>query len=364
LKEREWIASHLRGEGTGLGGLNWETIFDICQREGVGPALYTAISRENRIDIPLEFKNNLKVVYLLNHFRNASFLNELRELLGLFKKENIPLILLKGAALLAAVYDDPAHRPMSDIDLLIREEDLERAHHLILKEGYQLIGVEYWPWWRKFGGERAYLGDVFRIDLHWRLEFLGLQPSSGDIFTRTRKATISGAEALILLPEELLLHLIHHMVYQHLYLRLIWLFDILKVTTTLKEEIDWERIYDMARELSLNHPLFFGLKEAKELLRAPIPEKLIKEEASPSFGWLSYFLKFRGETEMGGNLIKLLRLPGTKNKFIFLLGAIFPSITFLQIRYQTSRKIPAYIYSFLRPFLIVYKCLKELPLIF
>jgi hypothetical protein len=254
----------------GLEGLNWETICEICQWEGVGPILYTAISKENRVDIPEELKNNLKALYLLSHFRNLYFLKELRGLLGLFKKNNIPLMLLKGVALISTVYDNPAHRPMSDIDLMIREEDLEKAHLLILKKGYKLIGLEYWPWWRKFGGERSYIKNSIRIDL----------------------------------------------------------------------------------------PLFFGLKEARELFGASIPE-IIKENP-PSFGWLNYFPKFQGETEIGGNLIKLIMLPGTINKFIFLLGALFPSPDFLQTWYQTKRKMEAYLYFFLRPFLIAHKCMKEL----
>jgi len=359
LKERKWIAAQLRGEKFGFEGLDWETICEICQWEGIGPILYTVISKENSADIPEEAKSNLKALYFHSHFRNLYFLKELRELLGLFNKSKIPVMLLKGAALLSTVYDNPAHRPMSDIDFMIREEDLEKAHLLILKKGYKLIGLEYWPWWRKFGGERSYIKDRIRIDLHWHLECFVKRSASKNMFARAKKVNIQGAEALIPFPEELLLHTLHHMVYQHFHLRLIWLFDILKITTIWKEEIDWKRVYGQAKESKLVLPLFFGLKEVKALFGAPIPEELIKENP-PSYRWLNYFLKFQGRTEIGGNLIKLIMLPGIINKFIFLLGALFPSPDFLQTRYQTKRKTEAYLYFFLRPFLIAHKCIKEL----
>ena len=109
-------------------------------------------------------------------------------------------MLLKGAALLSTVYDNPAHRPMSDIDFMIREEDLEKAHLLILKKGYKLIGLEYWPWWRKFGGERSYIKDRIRIDLHWHLECFVKRSASKNMFARAKKVNIQGAEALIPFP--------------------------------------------------------------------------------------------------------------------------------------------------------------------
>jgi hypothetical protein len=39
----------------------------------------------------------------------------------------VPVIVLKGAVLADAVYRDPAHRPMRDIDLLVRRDDVPRV---------------------------------------------------------------------------------------------------------------------------------------------------------------------------------------------------------------------------------------------
>ena len=41
---------------------------------------------------------------------------------------NIPLLVLKGAALAQLVYDDAARRPMRDVDLLVRRADARRAY--------------------------------------------------------------------------------------------------------------------------------------------------------------------------------------------------------------------------------------------
>ena len=359
MREREWIAACLRGKQTGPEWLNEETIIEVCQEEGVGPLLYTAISRGKVTTIPLELRDGLKAIYLFHHFRNVSLLQELERLLILFQEKQVPLILLKGAALLAAVYDEPAHRPLQDIDLLIREEDLEKAHLLILNAGYRLRTLEYWPWWRRFGGERGYLKNGIGIDLHWRLDFLGDQYSPGEIFSRSGLGNIYGAEALIPSPEDFLLHLLHHMLYQHLYPRLIWLFDIFKITEHWEREIDWERFSEKTKGLGLYYGILSGLRQVKELWGAPVPDR-ITEDRAPDAGWPDYFLRFQGKTSMGGNIIKFLRLSGLRNKLLFLIGAIFPSPTFLSVRYHTSSKIFASFYYFFRPLLIVSKCLKDL----
>jgi hypothetical protein len=61
---------------------------------------------------------------------------QLKEILIEFNKNNIPVILLKGAHLAQFVYGNIALRLMSDIDLLVKKEDLGCACAIIIKYGY------------------------------------------------------------------------------------------------------------------------------------------------------------------------------------------------------------------------------------
>lgn len=49
---------------------------------------------------------------------------------------NIPLLVLKGAALAQLVYDDAARRPMRDVDLLVRRTDARRACEILWHLGF------------------------------------------------------------------------------------------------------------------------------------------------------------------------------------------------------------------------------------
>ena len=61
---------------------------------------------------------------------------ELRHIVRLFGEHRIDLIVLKGAVLTATAYPDTCLRSMSDIDLLVRPADAERALRLIETAGF------------------------------------------------------------------------------------------------------------------------------------------------------------------------------------------------------------------------------------
>src|SRR5438045_176393 len=56
---------------------------------------------------------------------------ELRTALDVLGSASIPVILLKGIAYAGSVYPDPADRPMSDIDLLVRSSDISSAERAL-----------------------------------------------------------------------------------------------------------------------------------------------------------------------------------------------------------------------------------------
>src|SRR5205085_7418788 len=55
--------------------------------------------------------------------RSLLALGQLRELAEAFSRREVPVIALKGAAALGRLYEDPAFRPMQDLDLLVHEAD-------------------------------------------------------------------------------------------------------------------------------------------------------------------------------------------------------------------------------------------------
>lgn len=60
-------------------------------------------------------------------------------MLARFAVARVPLMPLKGALLGAVCYGDPGERPMADLDLLVRHQDLERGVALLAELGYKEV---------------------------------------------------------------------------------------------------------------------------------------------------------------------------------------------------------------------------------
>jgi hypothetical protein len=63
--------------------------------------------------------------------------------LTLFNQANIPTILFKGVALLHDVYDDPSRRIINDADLLIKQENFDRAKKILTEAGFPYAGGNF-----------------------------------------------------------------------------------------------------------------------------------------------------------------------------------------------------------------------------
>lgn len=93
------------------------------------PLLYRNLKHLG-IDDPL--LPRLKSVYRQVWFRNQLILEHGRRALRALSEAGIPAIVLKGAALVETVYEEPALRPMEDYDVLVPREHFRRAVEVML----------------------------------------------------------------------------------------------------------------------------------------------------------------------------------------------------------------------------------------
>ncbi len=82
----------------------------------------------------------------------------------------IPLLVLKGAALAQLVYGDAAHRPMRDVDLLVRRQDAKRAYEILTRTGFSLSETRTAPTHHHLPGVyKSVDGTTVVIELHHQL---------------------------------------------------------------------------------------------------------------------------------------------------------------------------------------------------
>ena len=86
--------------------------------------------------IPTNVLNHLGAVRHATRVRNLRWASELRAILEVFAHSSVPILLAKGSVLQRSVYPDPSTRPMSDIDLYVKGEDMDRVYDNLGKLGF------------------------------------------------------------------------------------------------------------------------------------------------------------------------------------------------------------------------------------
>src|SRR5471032_180999 len=146
-------------------------------------------------------------------------------------RHGIDVLLLKGAALAYTHYREPHLRPHSDIDLLIRREDLERGALMLAEIGYPRdveADAELWTGQRHFV-KTSVAGPVM-VDLHWRvanpLAFADALAFDA-VWPRSVAVPALGLHARTLAPaDSLLLACLHRVAHHQDRVDLLWLWDI------------------------------------------------------------------------------------------------------------------------------------------
>ena len=130
--------------------------------EGVGPLLYWHFRDGSWPDVmPQVVRDHLMKTYYNTFAQNTLMYRELARILESFSEAGIPVILLKGAALALTVYEDIGLRPMGDLDLLVRPEDLRKAWQIMGKLNYEVLSANTEVVLRNFEGPEI------GVDLHW-----------------------------------------------------------------------------------------------------------------------------------------------------------------------------------------------------
>ena len=123
---------------TNLNEADWEGLVARARRQRVRPALHQRlVALGGPAIVPAAAWTDLKAtctsIAMLNMYLHA----ELALLVRSFDAEGIPAIALKGIHVATAVYGGVGRREMSDVDILVPRECLERAGRLALAHGYK-----------------------------------------------------------------------------------------------------------------------------------------------------------------------------------------------------------------------------------
>lgn len=176
-----------------------------------------------------------------------------------FAQAGIRMITMKGPLLAMELYGDPSMRTSRDLDLMVAQEDLDRAGELLVQMGYELEEHLYLatPLRRKFYSmvenekHRVYNRGEICIELHWQTDYQR-QQSFEELWTRREERPLLGRPIALMGADDRYPALIVHAV-EHGFLRLRWLLDLYELQK--KPGFSWERVFDLMEAQGLGSVL-------------------------------------------------------------------------------------------------------------
>jgi Uncharacterised nucleotidyltransferase len=229
---------------------NWNHIVQKAIASNVSPLLYkNCIKSKNKTAIPVDILAELKKIYLRTWMRNTKMNANFKTLIELFAANNIDCIPLKGVYLNVAVYGDLGLRLMSDIDVMIKESEIERAKDLMLENGWAYVKRTYRSK-THMEIDKSIAHDLYTlkkqntlIELHNGIHRRNksYNVTIADYWERSREGEFMGVKACFLNKTDVLLHLCLHTYGDFIAgsIKLKLFVDIAEFLKINETEIDW-----------------------------------------------------------------------------------------------------------------------------
>jgi hypothetical protein len=318
---------------------DWSTIIQKATTHGVAPLIYNRLYKE--CCLPDDIAQRLLQVYLYCSLNNTLQHHELSMMLTKFKTEGIKVIVLKGLAVVGLLYENIAFRPMVDIDLLVKSEDVPRIDKMLSELEWQNLS-------QRLTGDIHYKKNMVLIDLHSVIYDLPkLDPWISESFVK-----LNGLDIPTLCLNDLFLFLCVHLD-KHIHIgfsELIRLCDIIKLLRKYKNEIDWDYIAKTAIENGVECSVHRVLNLFRDLPDTHVPSSIFSHLKNDGFYISIYDTLLIPERSIlpikHTSLeiaIKSKMLP-TSRKFSTILQLICPNRKYMVYRYTSNRPKLFYLY--------------------
>ena len=317
---------------------------------------------------PIPVYEKLMEVRLQRSKRSLNFAIHAIRIHQKFQEHQIEHCFFKGPLLSLELYQDVGYRNFRDIDVLVNQEDAEKAKEIIEELNFNCVypkiklskkqqKANY-----KISHHYHFVHSIQNIDveLHWNMtnpkSFLGIQAKT--IIDHSTKLKVSNYQLPYISKQENLVYQAAHGSI-HQWYRLFWLKDFsvlisnctekeLQSAYSLSKELKLEKSFVMAYKLSsliyeTREPEFFDLNIKSGLIKIPLKSisttDLSQKGIVGKLRFVLYRLELKRDFNYYFDLLFRLRTHLTDWEIIKLHDSLF------------------FLYYFLRPFLLIYKFL-------
>jgi len=334
----------------GLSGSDWDEVIQQSIEHRVAPLFFDRFKTNTHV--PIEVLQRLQAIYYQNALRNTRLYSELSKILGALESEGIPIIVLKGAALAELIYQNIALRPMVDVDLLAKSEDMRRIDKVLLQLGYKSHSV-YSNHPLQWGRHTPYTNKVINVEVHPELDDF---PPNLSPWINLSPEKIASNDAFILGPEHFLLHLCLHLDthFAKGEAQLIWWCDIIEILEHYREKVNWDYVIRTAKEHQIGGVIHRTLHVINEWFDGRVPVDVLSQlkDGGSIISIDDVLHPTRVQTRevdvLSICLSFISEIPSIHNKIFYVFRKIFPRKEFMIKRYSVARPNYLYFYYLIR----------------
>jgi hypothetical protein len=277
------------------GQLSWEAVVNLANNQLVTPAVWVAIKRKGLTEeLPGDLRYYLDELHQLNVERNAHLQAQLLEAVQKLNSVNVSPVLLKGAMhLVTDMYGDPGARIMSDIDLLVPENEIKKCMAALQELGYRIREekLDDYPEHHHHCPPLFRPGDYADIEIHRKLmEGYADILSAETAIAHADTLVTQGIPLRVLSPSHRTIHNILHSQLvdrNHLagILSLRSLHEMVTESVAYYDKLNWSLIHSLMERRNRGDVLRAYLYQAHRLLNFTLPEDI---RTTPGC-WLYYW---------------------------------------------------------------------------
>ncbi|WP_223546365.1 nucleotidyltransferase domain-containing protein [Priestia aryabhattai] len=353
--------------------INWSYFLKLVKHHRVCPLVYLKL-KDTPDAVPSNVIEALFQEYKKNTFKMLQLTGEMETLDKVFKENDIETLCLKGPPVAYDLFGDISLRMSKDLDILVREEELEKAESILFSLGYEkeeISTVLNEIKWRHHHIAYYHPNKKIQVEVHWRLQPRPMKRASfEELWSRKRESQVTKHPISFMGKEDLLLYLISHGA-RHGWSRLRWLKDIDQIVR--KKDINYKYFSELAIKHQQKHlvgqafqlaHLFFQTPVHKEL-QSIVNTKRANQLGGKALPFIKEMIQFHVHSQPK-SLEKsyknyLFSIKTKRQKCYFLIISFYPNS--LDERTFRLPKSLYFLYFLLRPFLWSWRKLKK-PVLF
>ena len=266
-----------------------DKILNLASRQKVLPLLFAGLKRVpiNERSVTYELASELKRFSLNKTLQNLNQTKELFRILNIFENNGIVAIPYKGVLLAHEAYENIGARSFSDMDLMVKKEDLDLITILLTTENYIHRNKMAPFFMQRFLEENCEFNfefyekekRIYHIEPHWRIgqKMLQLDIDLNDLQSFIIEKNIFKEKIQAFTPDGILLTTCLHHFGKEQWLRLKHVCDIASILHKFGNEIDWNYLIEWSEKYSVANIIFLGIGVAKKVFNMNTPLKVEEE---------------------------------------------------------------------------------------